>query len=95
MENNNSLIVLVLMVAFYIFSFVFSLQSLLVTPPNALYMSLAFIGYVLSLVIGLMMAITILNEGSGLAMGYFVFVGAVAVTLIWYSTRIGNIYGFL
>lgn len=93
MDNNNNLFVLATLAVLFAFAFVFSFQAL--AEKNTFYMILAYIGLGLSLVVGLIFGIAQTREGAGLAAWFYVFSGFVFVTLIWFTTRVGNAAGFL
>lgn len=93
MDNNNNLFVLATLAVLFAFAFIFSFQAL--AEKNTFYMVLAFVGYGISLVVSLIFGLSLTREGGGLAAMFYIYVGVIAITLIWFTTRVGNAAGWL
>lgn len=93
MDNNNSMAVLVVLAAFYVFAFVFSFQSL--AEGNVLYIVLALVGFALALIVSIMFGLVTSQEGARITLWFFIYAGIVAITTVWYITKLGVKFGFL
>ncbi len=93
MDNNNSVVVLFTLVAFFVLAFVFALFGL--AESNALFITLAFLGFVIVFVVALIFGLTNSREGNRITLWFFIYGGAVAVTIVWFVTRVARMFNLL
>ncbi len=90
MDSKNGLIPFGLLVLIFGFSFVYCLDSLSI--PNATYMVLALIGYVVAIGASLLLGLFAKRDGEALSLWYFIYVLVVSIIFVWYLTRVGTFY---
>jgi hypothetical protein len=85
--GRNYLVFLIGLVVLLVFSFAFCWATVYAEQP--LISILAIIGFVATLVIGIVIGLAAREESTGLSWWFFALAGVTAVLLVWFLTRFG------
>jgi hypothetical protein len=85
--GRNYLVFLIGLVVLLIFSFAFCWATVYAEQP--LVAILAIIGFVATLVIGIVIGLSAREESTGLSWWFFSIAGVTAILLVWFLTRFG------
>ncbi len=85
--GRNYLFFLIGLVVLLVFSFAFCWATIYAEQP--LVAILAFIGFVATLVLSIVIGLSAREESTGLSWWFFVVAGLTALLLVWFITRFG------
>jgi hypothetical protein len=85
--GRNYLFFLIGLVVLLLFSFAFCWATIYMEQP--LLAILAFIGFIATLVIAIVIGLSSREESTGLSWWFFIVAGATGLILVWFITRFG------
>ena len=85
--GRNYMFFLIGLVVLLVFSFAFCWGTVYMEQP--LLSILAFIGFIATLVIAIVIGLSAREESTGLSWWFFVVAGITALVLVWFITRFG------
>jgi hypothetical protein len=92
MDNKSILVLFFVFVVVFVLSFTLSLDA--VANNNVLYGIYAFVGFALLTLLSLFESMTLGKNGVSLAW-WFRFLAVVSlIILVWYTTRVGALFGW-
>lgn len=92
MENKSILVLFGMLIVIFIVSFTMSLDA--VANQNLTYGIYAFVGFLILVLVSLFE--TMILSKDGIAVSYWYRVTAIIslIVLVWYSTRLGTLFGW-
>jgi hypothetical protein len=92
MDNKSILVLFIVMVVLFVLAFTLCLDA--IANSNLLYGIYAFTGFILLVLISLFEGMMLKKEGVAMAYWFKTFSVVSLIVLVWYSTRVGTLFGW-
>lgn len=92
MDNKSILVLFFVFIVVFIFAFTLSLDA--IANNNALYGVYAFVGFLFLTLLALFEGMTLGKNGVSLAWWFRLLSIVSLIVLVWYSTRVGTLFGW-
>jgi hypothetical protein len=92
MENKSVVLLFFVMIVLFVLAFTLSLDA--VSQSQVLYGVYAFVGFLLMVLVSLYQSMILGKDGSSVAYWFRGLSLVSLVVLVWYSTRLGTLFGW-
>lgn len=92
MENKSILVLFGMLIVLFIVSFTMSLDA--IANQNLTYGIYAFVGFLLLVFVSLFETMILSKDGISVSYWYRVTAIVSLIVLVWYSTRLGTLFGW-
>lgn len=92
MDNKSILVLFIVMVVLFVLAFTLCLDA--ISTSNLLYGIYAFTGFIILVLISLFEGMMLKKEGVAMSYWFRTFSVVSLIVLVWYSTRVGTLFGW-